>query len=254
MMLKIIVCIKAVPEYVDRVSVLQGQNKVKYETTGLYMNESDEYAVEQAVALKKQHGGEITLITMGPLASQDSLYKGLAQGADKAIRIDADILDPNGISEVLAAALKGMEYDLILTGVESRDNMASQVGISVAVKLGIPFAYAVTQVSQGDGQKFVRIVRELGGGIGQVMEIFVPALLCIQSGAVSRTYTSSQKIFKARSRPIESISLDDLGLCIEEGMKLVDIFLPKEKHKVEFIHGQPVEVATKLIQKMGKES
>jgi electron transfer flavoprotein beta subunit len=252
MMLKIIVCIKAVPEYVDRVAVLQGQNKVKYETTGLFMNESDEYAVEQAVALKKQHGGEIALITMGPLASQDALYKGLAQGADKAIRIDADIVDPNSISEVLAMALRGMEYDLILTGVESRDNMASQVGISVAVRLGIPFAYAVTQVSHGDGQKFVRIVKELGGGMTQVMEISFPALLCIQSGAVSRTYISSQKILKARSRPIESISLEDLGLPIEEGMKLVDIFLPKEKHQIEFIRGQPTEVAAELIQKIRK--
>jgi electron transfer flavoprotein beta subunit len=252
MMWKMIVCIKAVPEYVDKVAVLQGQNKVKYETTGLFMNESDEYALDQAVALKRQYGGEISLITMGTLASQNALYQGLAKGADKAIRIDADIVDPNSISEVLAVALRGMEYDLILTGVESRDNMASQVGISVAVKLGIPFAYAVTQVSDGDGQKFVRIVKELGGGIGQVMEISIPALLCIQSGAVPRTYTSSHKIFKARSKPIESISLDDLGLCIEEGMKLVDIFLPKEKHKVEFIQGQPTEVAAKLIQKIRK--
>ncbi len=251
-MLKMIVCMKAVPEYVDGVAVLQGQNRVKCESTGLFMNESDEYAVEQAVALKKQYGGEISLMTMGPLASQDALYKGLAKGADKAIRIDADIIDPNRISEVLAEALRGMEYDLILTGVESRDNMASQVGISVAVKLGIPFAYAVTQVSHEDGRKF-RIVKELGGGVGQVMEILAPALLCIQSGgAVPRTYTSSQRILKARSRPIESISLDDLGLRIEEEMKLVDIFLPKAKHQVEFIQGPPTEVAAELIQKIRK--
>jgi electron transfer flavoprotein beta subunit len=251
MMLKMIVCMKAVPEYVDGVAVLQGQNRVKCETTGLFMNESDEYAVEQAVTLKKQYGGEITLITMGPLASQDALYKGLAKGADTAIRIDADVMDPNRISEVLAEALRGMEYDLILTGVESSDNMASQVGISVAVKLGIPFAYAVTQVSHEDGRKF-KIVKELGGGAGQVMEILAPALLCIQSGGVARTYTSTQRIYKARSRPIESISLDDLGLRIEEEMKLVDIFLPKAKHKVEFIQGPPAEAAAELIQKIRK--
>jgi electron transfer flavoprotein beta subunit len=250
MMWKIIVCIKAVPEYVEKVSVIQGQNKVKYETIGLFMNESDEYALEQAVVLKKEYGGEISLITMGTLASQNILYQGLAKGADRAIRIDADIVDPNNISRVLAEALKGIEYDLIFTGVESRDNMASQVGVSVAVKLGIPFAYAVTKVSGGEREKIVRIVKELGGGMGQVMEISVPALLCIQSGAVPRTYTSSQKILKARSKPIESISLDDLGLCIEGEMKLVDIFLPKEKHKVEFIEGQPTEVAAELFEKI----
>jgi electron transfer flavoprotein beta subunit len=252
MMLKMIVCIKAVPENVDKVSLPQGQSRVKYESTGLFINESDEYAVEQAVAIKKQYGGEISLITMGPLASQDALYKGLAKGADKAIRIDAEIVDPNSTSEVLAAALRAREYDLILTGVESRDNMASQVGISVAVKLGIPFAYGVTQVTHEDGRKCVRIVKELGGGTGQVMEILLPALLCIQSGAVPLIYTSSHKIFKARSRPVESLSLDDLGLRIEEAMKPVDVFLPKAKHQVELIQGPPTEAAAQLIQKIRK--
>jgi len=251
MMLKIVVCMKAVPEYVDSVAVLQGKNRAQCETTGLFMNESDEYAVEQAVALKKQYGGEITLVTLGPLASQDALYKGLAKGTDNAIRIDADIIDPNSISDVLAEVLRGKEYDLILTGVESSDTMASQVGISVAVKLGVPFAYAVTQVSYEEGRKF-RIVKELGGGAGQVMEILAPALVCIQSGGVPRTYVSSQSVFKARSRPIESISLEDMGLRVEEEMKLVDIFLPKAKHQVEFIQGPPSEAAAELIQKIRK--
>jgi electron transfer flavoprotein beta subunit len=215
------------------------------------MNESDEYAVEQAVALKKQYGGEITLVTLGPLASQDALYKGLAKGTDNAIRIDADIIDPNSISDVLAEVLRGKEYDLILTGVESSDTMASQVGISVAVKLGIPFAYAVTQVSYEDGRKF-RIVKELGGGAGQVMEVLAPALLCIQSGGVPRTYTSSQKISKARSRTIESISLDEMDFHVEEEMKLLDIFLPAAKHHVELIQGPPAQAAAELIQKIRK--
>ena len=83
-----------------------------------------------------------------------------------------------------------------------------------------------------------------------MMEILLPALLCIQSGGIPRTYTSSQKIFKARSRPIESISLDDLGLHMGEEMKLVDIFLPKVKHQVELIQGPPVEAAAELIERI----
>jgi len=248
MMRKIVVCLKAVPEYVDKVSLVKGQNKLQYESSGLFINESDEYALEQAVVLKKQYGSEISLITVGTLTSQNILYHGIAKGADRAIRIDAEIIDPHITSKVLAEVLKKMEYDLILTGVESRDYMASQVGVSLAVKLGIPFVYAVTNILTVDYQRMIRIIKELGGGIGQVMEISLPALLCIQSGAVPRTYTSTQKILKARSRQIETVQFD--GLEVEEEMKIVDIFLPKEKHKVEFIEGQVNEVAAKILGKI----
>lgn len=247
-MRKIVVCLKAVPEYVDKVSLVKGENKVKYESSGLFINESDEYALEQAVVLKKQYGSEISLITIGTLSSQNILYQGIAKGADRAIRVDAETIDPHITSKILTEVLKKMEYDLILTGVESRDYMASQVGVSLAVKLGIPFAYAVTNILTGEDQRKIKIIKELGGGLGQIMEISLPALLCIQSGAVPRTYTSTQKILKARSKPVETVQFDDPG---KEGeMKIVDIFLPKEKHKVEFIEGQPKEIATKILGKI----
>lgn len=248
MMQKIVVCLKAVPEYVDKVSLVKGENKLKYESSSLFINESDEYALEQAVVLKKQYGSEISLITIGTLTSQNILYQGIAKGADKAIRIDSEIIDPHITSKILKDVLKNMEYDLILTGVESRDYMASHVGVSLAVKLGIPFAYAVTNILSVDNQRKIKIIKELGGGLGQVMEISLPALLCIQSGAVPRTYTSTQKILKARSKPIETLQYNNTE--VEDDMKIVDIFLPKEKHRVEFIEGQPKEVAIKILSKI----
>jgi len=256
--MRIIVCIKAVPGYIIKPRVSEAHDRVEYEASSIIMNESDEYALEEALALKNQFGGEISVITAGPVSSQQVLYIGLAKGADRATRIDANFADCESLAKVLAAAIKRIDYDLILTGVESSDNMAAQVGISVAERLGVPFAYAVTKVEAGQSSKTIRATKERGGGLHQVLEITLPALLCIQSGTRSPSYTAVRKLLQARSKPIECLAINDLSINDEllklSPVKIVDIFSPQRTSQADMIEGTTSEVASMLMKKVKEAS
>lgn len=252
--MRIIVCVKVVPGYIIKPRLSESRDRVEYEAGSIIMNESDEYALEEALALKKEFGGEVSVITAGPVSSQQVLYIGLAKGADRAMRIDANFADCERIARVLAEAIRRIDYDLILTGVESSDNMAAQVGISVAERLGIPFAYAVTKVEAGQSSETIRVTKECGGGVHQVLEVALPTLLCIQSGATSLSYTAVRKLLQARTKSIECLAIDDLGINDEllklSPVRIADVFSPQRTSKADMIEGNSSEVASILVQKV----
>jgi len=252
--LKVVVCVKAVPGFVTKVQVAEGQDRIKYESGSIIMNESDEYALEEALALKNEFGGEISVVTAGPLASQPVLHTGLAKGADKAIRIDADFTDSTRVAMVLAEAIRSTNCDLVLTGVESSDNMAAQVGISTAVRLGFPFAYAVTKIGRGPRPETLKVTKEMGGGVEQVLEFPLPALLCIQSGVRPLSYTSVRKLLQARQTRIERVNVSDLNIDEElakvKATRIMDAFPAVRERRAEIIEGTPSELAPVLIKKI----
>ena len=241
--LKIVVCAKGVPADVTNIKVAEGGTRLTYRTYQLNTNESDEYALEQAVVLKKQHGGDITMITVGTSDADRVSYIGLVKGVDRAIRIDTNLIDPEVLSELLAAAVKDIEYDLILCGVESSDNMSSEVGVSLAERLGLPFAYAVTKVEVRDDAETVSINKEMGGGIEQLVEISLPALLCIQTGIVPMRYAPLREILKARSKPIETIKASELSPSAKTSITFLNVSPPPKQKHAEIIEGELVQIA-----------
>jgi electron transfer flavoprotein beta subunit len=218
------------------------------------MNECDEYALDAALLWKKALGAELTAMTVGGIRSQDILYVALAKGADRAVRIDSDVNDSAVIARVLGEALQGKGYDLILTGVESEDNMASQVGVSLAERLGLPYAFAVTRVQFDGEQKRVQVVTELGGGIQEELDISLPAVLAIQSGIAALTYASLGKIMKARRMPVNSMGLRELNLERDAlgrmRPKILEIFEPPKAGYAEMIEGSPQQMADILMDKV----
>jgi electron transfer flavoprotein beta subunit len=211
-MLKVIVCCKAVPQGIRNVKLVESRGAVEYEMSACPMNECDEYALEAALLWKKEVGAEVTVLSVGGVRCQDILYMALAKGADKAIRIDCDINDSAVTARIIAEALRGKGYDLILTGLESEDNMASQVGISLAEILGLPYAFAVTRVQFGENQSLIECVTEIGGGVQEQVAVSLPAVLAIQSGIATLTYAALIKVMRARRSPLHSISLRELKL------------------------------------------
>ena len=161
--MKIAVCCKAIPGAVTDVGISVDGTALEFQSQLQAMNECDEYALEEAAVLKQEYGGEITALTMGPITTQDILYLALAKGADNAVRIDVRVQDPYAASTVLAAALGKMEFDLVLTGTQSRDSLSSFVGVATAARMGLPFAFAVTAVEK-DGDQSIKVRKELGGG------------------------------------------------------------------------------------------
>lgn len=254
--MNIVVCLKAVPTNVrDPVPKSDGSGIL---TEGdCFMNASDDYALEQALLLKKDFGTRVTAVTVGSVRSQDILHVSLAKGADEAIRVDADEFDPNIVSFILSRALRDLSYDLILTGVESSDGMSSQVGISLGAQLGLPYVYAVTKMALGNSEDRLLVTRELGGGRYQTLEVDKPALLCVQSGIAPLTYTPPVKLIHARRKGIPSRSLSDLGITGEElarrrKTKVIEIKPLEKNSSTQWLSGNPEQLAREIIDKISK--
>jgi electron transfer flavoprotein beta subunit len=229
--------------------------RIRVESPQWIFNESDEYALEQALLLKKNLRGTVTAVTVGPVHAQEVLYASVARGADSALRVDADEFDPNVVSYVLSLAIKKLSYDLILTGVESFDGMSSQVGISLATELALPYAYAVTKIEPGSELKSLIIERELGGGRHQTLDVSLPALLCIQSGITSLSYTPAAKLFQARRSGTQCFTLAALGVNSEElknrrKTRIVEVRQREKTSKIQMLTGSPDEVAHFIFDKI----
>jgi electron transfer flavoprotein beta subunit len=249
--MNILVCTKAVPGFVNNPSVPETHDRVDYEAGSIVINESDDYALEAGVKLAKKSGGKAVVLTCGPLSVQKILQAGLGKDADAALRIDANLFEPVATARALAAAIQKQEYDLVITGVESSDVMAAQVGISIAEMLGLPFAYAVTDIEPGEREKTIRITKELGHGKKQVEELNLPALVCFQTGTEPPSFVPVRKMMLAQRKPIRSLTLTELDAGEQPlSIEIVDIFSPKEAGMAEIIEGDPATQASVVIQKI----
>ncbi len=251
--MNIIVCCKSVPGLVTDLTIGADGRSLQYQGQLLAINECDEYALEEALVLKKAHGGQVTVISMGGIKSQDVLYYALAKGADKAVRVDCDSQDPRVASTVLAAALKKLEFDLVLTGTQSRDTLGGQVGIAAATLLGLPFAYAVVAAEVRD-DKTIKVRKELGGGRIAEVELELPALLCVQTGIQPLTFVPPARRIRARQQPVKSFSSADLGVppeqLIPKGYRILSVRPPERTHQVELLQGSAQEIAAVLLDRI----
>jgi electron transfer flavoprotein beta subunit len=251
--MNIVVCCKAVPGLVTDLKVGADGKSLQYQGQLLSINECDEYALEEALDLKRKHGGQITAISMGNIKALDILYYALAKGADKAIRVDCETHDPRVASTVLAAALRKLDFDLVLTGTQSRDTLGGQVGIATANQLGIPFSYAVVAVERCENST-VTVRKELGGGRYAQIELMLPALLCVQTGIQPLTFVPPARRIRARQQPVASFSLVDLGLQADQlapqGYRFVELRRPERIHQVELLQGNSQEIATALLKRI----
>ena len=253
--MKIAVCCKAVPGAVTDVGVDPQANNLRFRSQFQAMNECDEYAMEEAIVLKRQYGGEIIALTMGGITTQEILYAAVAKGADSIVRVDAQVQDPRAAATVLAAALKTIGADLILTGTQSRDSLSSYVGVAIAQQLDIPFAFAVTAIEQ-DGDKAIKVRKELGGGRNAEVRLPLPALVCIQTGIQTLNYVPPARLMRARTKPPKSISLKDLGLTPEDlapkGYRIASVAPPQRTRQAQILGGTTEEAVRTLLGKMAE--
>jgi electron transfer flavoprotein beta subunit len=247
-----LVCIKAIVFEPPKVREEGGAPRFeRARSAPLVINESDAYAVDQSVLLRKRHGGRISVVSVGPLATQDALYVAQAKGADEALRIDAEPSDPLQVAQLVAALVRQGSYDLILTGIESYDGLASAMGPALAGRLDLPFASAVCGIEVLEGQDRVAVTRELGGGFFSKLEMGLPAVLSVQSGICRLSYPPTVRVLQARRRPPRSITPRALGVELAPASaRLVAISPPRREREVEIIEGQPEEIAEALMDRI----
>ena len=250
----IIVCVKRVPltQEVD-LEIDESKKAVRKDMLAYVINEWDNYAVEEAILLKEKLGGTVTAITIGGEDDEEVLRRSLAMGADRAVRIDPGDrdLDSFVLSRILAEVIKGMEYDLVLAGVQADDDNHGMVGIMLGEHLSLAHAAVVNGVDpEGDGAT-IRV--ELEGGIDEVSKIKFPALLSIQTGINEPRYVSIMGIRKAAKKELNVTRLNELGLTDDDLTPrtiIEEVFLPPETEGAEMIEGDPSTVAEDIIRIM----
>lgn len=222
------------------------------------INPYDEYAVEEAIKLRDEHGGEVTVLSIGDEDSEKQLRTALAMGADKAVLIDIeddiDSIDEYTSAKIIADYLKDKEVDLILAGNVAIDGGSGQVGPRVAELLGINYVTTITELTI-DGTT-ATVVRDVEGD-SETIETSLPLLVTAQQGLNEPRYPSLPGIMKAKKKPLEDLEFDDLDLeedDVEAKTKTVEVFMPPAKAAGRVLEGEPAAQAAELINLLHSEA
>ncbi|WP_339105856.1 electron transfer flavoprotein subunit beta/FixA family protein [Haloterrigena salinisoli] len=219
------------------------------------LNEWDSYAVEEAVQL--QEAGivdEVVAVTIGPEECEETIRQVLAKGADRAVRIwddsleDVDLLDVGAKTEILSAVIEEEDPDLVLTGVQAGDDSFGATGVSVAEEIGYQWGAVVNHLEH-DLEDAASVRRELEGGVEELTDIELPAVLTIQTGINEPRYASLRGIRQAQRKELDVKALADLDVdesVIESELELTDMYEPESESDVTTWEGSPEETAAEL--------
>jgi electron transfer flavoprotein beta subunit len=210
--MNIVVCVKQVPDTWAEKKLNPQDNTLDRDSTDAVMNEMDEFAVEEALRLKEAHGGEVTVLSMGPERAGETIRKALSMGADKAVHLTDEALhgsDTLGTSYALAQALATLTYDLVIFGSESSDARTSVVPAMVAERLGLPQLTFANKVEL-DGET-VRVQRLTDYGFDRV-EARTPAVISVVEKINEPRYPSFKGIMAAKKKPVTTLSAADAGI------------------------------------------
>ncbi|WP_027416040.1 electron transfer flavoprotein subunit beta/FixA family protein [Aneurinibacillus terranovensis] len=236
--MNILVILKETFDTEEKITIQNGQ--ISEDGVEFVINPYDEYAVEEAIKLKEEFGGEVIVVTVGPSRVESALRTALAMGADNAVIVDDESLsvDEFTISQVLAAIARKQSFDIILAGNMSVDNGAGQVGPRLAEELKIPHVTTITNLSIKDTK--ATVIRDVEGD-SEVIEISLPFLATAQQGLNEPRYPSLPGIMKAKKKLIERLSAEDLGLNpsdLKAKTQIIDQYLPPKKEAGRILSGE----------------
>ena len=252
--MKIIVAIKQVPERDARIRIDSAGKWIDLNDVEFTMNESDAYALEEALQLKEAHGGEVIVLSAGPERVGKTIREALAKGADRAIHIASETedelsaYDALGVAQLLAAAIRDEKADLIFTGLQSDDLGLGQTGVILAELLGLPHATLSLKIEKTETG--IKVLRELEDGWFQHLELPTPAVLTIQSGNSKLRYATLMGIKKAKTKEVRSVSVGELGVAAQPVVVLEHVKLPSKQRTTQMLGGTAAEAAAALVEKL----
>ncbi|MCM2255939.1 MAG: electron transfer flavoprotein subunit beta/FixA family protein [Vicinamibacteria bacterium] len=256
--MKIIVCVKQVPDTETRIRINPEGNGIVEQDVNWVVSPYDEHAIEEALRIKEQKGGEVVLVSLGPDRAQTALRNGLAMGADSAVHLkDAafDAADTMGVAKALAAAIKGIGgYDLVLTGQQGVGGDNSQVPGLLAGLLDLPQVTMAIKLETGDGK--ATVTREIEGAT-EVWETSLPAVISAQKGLNEPRYASLKGIMAAKKKTIEAKDAAALGIAAADLAPLTQVAsleLPPARPAVRMIDGDPETQARELLRLLHEEA
>ena len=210
--MNIVVCVKQVPDTAVERTLKPGAGTLDRESPDGLINELDEYAIEEGLKIAEAHGGEVTILSMGPAKASESIRKALSMGADKAVHVSDEALagsDALVTSLVLAEALKQTGFDLVILGSESTDARTGVVPAMLAERLGVPQLTLASKVDIDGESVTVRRVTDDGY---QVVTGSLPAVVSVVEKINEPRYPSFKGIMAAKKKPVQTLALADLGV------------------------------------------
>ena len=250
--MKIAVLVKQVPGGDSPLRISDDQLWVKEEHINFITNESDSYAVEEALQLKENLGeGEVVAVSLGPDRTQRTIREALSKGADRGIHIEESYpyaSDPLQIARAFASALEGEKFDLILTGLQSDDFGFGQVGVLLGEMLGMSTATLVIATELADGK--IKVKRELESGWFQWVNLDLPASISIQSGINTPRYPSLKGIMGAKKKELKQVTADSSD---EAKQSISKVYIPQKVKRTEIIEGTVDQQVERLVDVLKKD-
>jgi electron transfer flavoprotein beta subunit len=244
--MRILVCVKRVPLTGGRMVLTEDEQALETRHLGFTISPHEECGVEEAVRLVEHHGGEVTVLALGPPEAEEQIRDTLAIGADRGILIatDGQEWDPQATAGSILAAIRAEEdFDLIVFGNESADSGNYQVGIRVAHALGRPVVTGLKGLSVEDG--VARCEQEVPGG-RDVYRVPLPAVVSVLEGINLPRYPSVPAKLRARSKPVETIAPERPEARLEK-LRLV---VPAGQGKQAEILGEGADAAPAVVNVM----
>ncbi len=252
--MKVLVTVKEVATVEDEFEI--DGTAIDERFLGADLNEWDDYAIEAAVQLQEDGiADEVVTVTIGPEDAEQTIRQALAKGADRAIRVwddalaDVDLLDVGAKTELLQAVVEDEDPDLVLTGVQSGDDSFGATGVSLADAIDTQWAAVVNDLEVDPDAGTASVHRELEGGVEELTEIDLPAVLTIQTGINEPRYASLRGIRQAQRKPLDHQTLADLGVddgAVDGDLELTDMYEPETETDVTVFEGSAEETAGDL--------
>ena len=210
--MNIVVCVKQVPDTETTRTLKSDDRTLDRAAADGVLNELDEYAVEEALRIKEAHGGEVTVLTMGPDKATDTIRKALSMGADKAVHLTDEALvgsDALQTSYAIQQVLGRTGFDLVVLGSESTDARTGVLAAMLAERLGVPQLSLANKV-EIDGSS-IRVQRQTDYGYDKV-EATLPAVVSVVEKINEPRYPSFKGIMAAKKKPFETLGIADAGI------------------------------------------
>ncbi|MDX1671583.1 MAG: electron transfer flavoprotein subunit beta/FixA family protein [Balneolaceae bacterium] len=252
--MKFYVCIKQVPDVDAPIQIKEGQ--LIQDTDRMILNAYDASAVEEALVLTENNGGEVEVVCIGPDRAKEAIRKALAMGADKAVHIqaeDVDQYDSGVYASILAKFFEDKEYDVISCGKQAQDTDAGLTGSMLAEKLDLPYATNAVGLETENGSL---VVTRQGDAGQEIIELPSPCLVTCSNDMNNPRIPSLKGIMQSKRKPMETVSLEDIGVDSSALEAKTEVTSYQEKPPPEAgkkYEGEPDEIAREVAQLLDQE-
>ena len=246
--MKVLVPVKRVVDYNVKIRVKPDESGVETANVKMSMNPFDEISVEEAVRLKESGAAtEVVIVSVGPQQAQETIRTALAMGADRGVLVQTDeAVEPLAIAKLLKTVVEKENPNVVIAGKQAIDDDSNQVGQLLAAMLGWSQATNASKIQLGENE--TEVVREIDGGL-ETVKVKMPAVITVDLRLNEPRYASLPNIMKAKKKPIDVMTPDDLEVDITPRLKTLKVTEPPSRDG-----GEILENIDALIEKLKNEA